>query len=416
MSVARAPEQPTADLTAVWWLVLGLVAGMSFAVAAHYVQGAYLGREYPFSTFLFRPTDLFVTGGPQIGGHAFGDFYATWKHSGDASPYLAPSVPFPSNYLPFTHVLLKPLTWLPYSVAFAVFNLAVLITVPLLLWRELRDVPTPLGLLAAFVIGLLNYPVLFLLDRGNLEGVILLMLLGVGLAVRAHRWPWAALLIALAGAMKGFPLVFLLLLVAHRKWRWAGASVVGFASLTVLSLATMAGGARTNLQALRGGLSAFGASAASDNGLQHSSSLQGMLSVAARQLPTLSDLVQYGGVLSLAVLVVASAACASGRLTNGETTAVCAALMVLVPSVSYDYRLAHLLVPVLLLLRAPVGPMRVAVLGLLGAVLVPKGLPVLFAEVNIATVVNPLLLLTLVGVLSAAAVTRDVKSRQELHS
>jgi hypothetical protein len=88
-----------------------------------------------------------------------------------------------------------------------------------------------------------------------------------------------------------------------------------------------------------------------------------------------------------------------------ERVALLVATLVLVPPVSYDYRLIHVLLPILLLLRFP-GPVRTAAVVLLGIVLIPKGLPVLFADVNIGTVINPLALLALGGVLTWTGISR----------
>jgi hypothetical protein len=86
--------------------------------------------------------------------------------------------------------------------------------------------------------------------------------------------------------------------------------------------------------------------------------------------------------------------------------------MILVPSVSYEYRMIHVYLPLLLFL-AVVESRRADALyvALFGLLLIPKGLPILYADVNIGTVVNPLLLVALmVAVVIDAARTGGVST------
>jgi len=85
----------------------------------------------------------------------------------------------------------------------------------------------------------MTWPLLFLIDTANAEGfVIIVLALGV-LAVLRQRWWLGAILIGIAGSMKLFPLILLGLLLAKRRYKefaagLAVAAVVTFASLWVL--------------------------------------------------------------------------------------------------------------------------------------------------------------------------------------
>jgi hypothetical protein len=83
----------------------------------------------------------------------------------------------------------------------------------------------------------MTWPLLFLIDTANAEGfVIILLVCGVLAVLRGHWWGGAAL-IGLAGAMKIFPLVLLGLLVAQRRYREFVFALVVAALVTVASLA-----------------------------------------------------------------------------------------------------------------------------------------------------------------------------------
>jgi len=83
----------------------------------------------------------------------------------------------------------------------------------------------------------MTWPLLFLIDTANAEGfVIVVLALGV-YAVLRERWWLGAILIGVAGAMKFFPLILLGLLLAKRRYNeFAAALIVAFI-VTIASLA-----------------------------------------------------------------------------------------------------------------------------------------------------------------------------------
>jgi hypothetical protein len=393
----------TRDRNDLWWLLLVMVTGFFIAVTAHYVQGVYQGKMYPANTFLFRPADGFVSSPAIVGVHGFGDLFATWRHAGDPSPYLEPSVFFPSNYLPFTHLLMRPFSWLPYIVVLVIFLVGTSTAVVWLLAAQLSDLALPLRLLSSGVLGLLNYPVLFMLDRGNVEAVVLLFLAAAALLARRDAWVWSAVLIGAAAAMKGYPGLFVLVLIGARRYKEAAVAVATAGGLTLLSLLTFSGGLVANIRALLDALRGFEAAGAVEAGVQHGSSLAGLASATGQLAPSLPSLGGAATLVSIVVLIVGAIAIASGRLFLWQSCAVVAGATVLVPTVAYDHRLVLLMVPLLLLLAEPAGLLRLPALLLMGLLFVPKGLPILYGEVRLSVLVNPVLLLVLMLGLSAAA-------------
>ena len=83
----------------------------------------------------------------------------------------------------------------------------------------------------------MTWPLLFLIDTANAEGfVIIILALGV-YAVLRERWGLGAILIGVAGAMKFFPLILLGLLLAKRRYREFAAALVVAILVTIASLA-----------------------------------------------------------------------------------------------------------------------------------------------------------------------------------
>jgi hypothetical protein len=82
-------------------------------------------------------------------------------------------------------------------------------------------------------------PPIFTADRGNLEGVIALIL-GVGLVLFVvRRYYGAAVFIGLAASIKPFPGLFLLLLLAKKRYREFGLAIVVVVITTLLALTAL---------------------------------------------------------------------------------------------------------------------------------------------------------------------------------
>ena len=78
---------------------------------------------------------------------------------------------------------------------------------------------------------------MFLLDRGNIEAVIwVLVLLGI-VAYTRNRMLASAILWALAASMKIFPGLLFLLFLARRKYRMFALAVTATVAFAVLALA-----------------------------------------------------------------------------------------------------------------------------------------------------------------------------------
>jgi len=83
--VSASRPIPARGRSEVWWLALVMLVGFFIAVVTHYVMGFYLGRPYPYNTFLFDPI------------HPFNDLAVTLRVAGNPSPYLGASANRPSS-------------------------------------------------------------------------------------------------------------------------------------------------------------------------------------------------------------------------------------------------------------------------------------------------------------------------------
>ena len=398
-------------------LVLIVLAGFIVAVVAHYIAAQFVMRGYPYSTFLYLADDSNGGGYPGqpnvLGVHRFGDFYSTWIQSRGPHPYVDTPLGDASSYFPLTHVLLFPLAQLPLALALALYLVGFLVSFAAMLYRRVGGDRLHRAQ-AAIVLTACSTPVLFLVDRGNIEGFVFALLACSLLAYRRDRFYLAAVLLAIPVAMKGAAGVFWLLFLFDGRLRALIVSVATSALLTLAALLALPGSTDANIEGLRGALDTIGASTTDGTAaILHSASLNAAFSVLGRWNENFNFFVAHYTVVSLAVLLAVALVLALLRPVLWQRVALLCGAMILVPAISFQYRMLHLYLPLLLFLAAsePRRSDRLFVV-LFGLLLVPKGLPILFDDVNVGSLVNPLLLAVLmIAVVVDAALDGRARGR-----
>ncbi len=216
---------------------------------------------------------------------------------------------------------------------------------------------------------LLLWPAWLVIDTGNIEGLVAATL-GLGLlCIAKQRWWLGASLIGLAGAMKLFPLLLLALLLSRRRYKEFAWGVVLALTCTVASLAILGptvGEAQRQIDRGFGFLTNnFGLSVLPD-ALDANHSLYVVVKTAvvlahhrhlsedARTIPTPEQVLRDRAMLEMPYRVYLGAMAVFGiaayflrirhmpLLNQMLALTLCAVLM---PPVSMDYTLLHLLVP-----------------------------------------------------------------------
>lgn len=203
------------------WLTVGLFAlalGLS-------LWNRYQGNEYPYDTFLFDPdyrfSDLTMY---QERLRAAAAPSAFFSGQGPLFNYGAPAFAFVwwlSRW--FGH----PVYWLLGAVLVAV------VMGLCFLWNSIRR----RGLVWPFVVTLgCCYPVMFAVDRCNLELVVWVLIAWSIWCYVAGRYNFAAAGIGLVASCKFFPALLFLLLLRKGKWRSLGLGLVVFGGATLAAL------------------------------------------------------------------------------------------------------------------------------------------------------------------------------------
>ena len=245
-----------------------------------FVSSEYL-RFGRFSTTLSfyspdPPGNIPTTCKPQpLGLHYFGDFVSIVCHAQFASPYNSG---FISNYFPFSYVMMSPfgpLMRLHVLAALLPFIIAssLLICIPII--KSMSYVSKAERYLTVLIAVVMTYPFISFFDRGNAQGFVTgFLVTGIYLYMNS-RFNESAIFLGLATALKGYPIIFLIIFVRKRQWRPLAISILTGGIATIIPLLFFDGGMIRNIQGLFTQLKGF--SVGGEIYLRYNNSLKGLL-------------------------------------------------------------------------------------------------------------------------------------------
>jgi hypothetical protein len=209
-------------------LVTIVLIGTVCSIAYHYAAGFYFGFGYPRSTFLFLPSDHFND----------------WDNLYILAKAFLRGVPGNFAYFPFAILTVLASTVLPMRVgwALAILLFLVVLVAVLRFWVVDREDHVLTKVQYGFILVALSYPVLFALDRTNLEILLFVFIAGFFYFLYVRESVWlAALFLAAAIAFKLYPATLLVLLLAERRFKTLALAIVLALGLTAIGTAAMAG-------------------------------------------------------------------------------------------------------------------------------------------------------------------------------
>jgi hypothetical protein len=405
------------------WISGIILIGFMIAVFYHYVCGVYLGLPYPHNTFLFIPMDK------------FNDFFNMYNLTRNLNPYFE-HYPIKSNYYPFANIVFYLFTTLPKLYSFFLFTCIFVVLFNLINFVNLKTENKNETLVTVFVFSFLTFPFLFLIDRGNIEGILFLFLYFF-IYFKDKKPLVSSILLACAISLKVYPAVFLILFLSEKKIKETFVSILGVLILTFVSLLFHKGGFMENFQFIRSG---FGINEikyfANDNkyllsGVSLFSPVKIVLYYLGRTI--LPDVQKWGnllqvysiGVLFLSGLLVIYVLFIEKQVW--KKTAVLVFMMLLFPYISFDYKLINIFLPLLLYInssqRSRLDLFYVSAFALL---LIPKsyyffttfvsnsGTP----DINIGVILNPLIMIAVLIVIIFNGIKNSIalyKQKAELH-
>ncbi len=361
-----------------------LVGGLALSILYHWILGSVLGFNYPLNTFLFRPK------------HNFSDFVDIFL------PVQAGS-PLGSNlavYFPFSYALLYPLVGLEPWNALRITLFVFAVVTFYFFWCKLRFLDERPRVLATIIMAFGTYGFLFCFTRANLEMLTFCFVLGFLALFERGAYRWSALPLACAIAMKFYPGVFGVLLLKRRQYVAAAVTAVATLLLTVGASATFPGGVAGTFALLSSNLEHFRQEyILSANTIQFSSNYFAVIKLILHEtgmnVARLAELVRTPYIIASMMLFV-------GILyyifryeeVLWKQMCLLSILAIIIPEVSFDYKLIHLLAPLALFVSAPPAARsedRLYAI-LFGLVLIPKAYLSRGDEVTINVLLNPILM------------------------
>lgn len=371
------------------------LAGFAASVVYHFTQAHFFGLNfYPYNTFLFNPNDR------------FNDFFNIYRATATLKPYDFPV----SVYFPFTFMMMYPFSVLSPIAAFCLFTLVFIGYFSYYLFSGLPEMSIKKRLFSVFVLSVLSYPFLFSVDRLNVE-CLLFIFLALFLHYYGKGEDWKSVVfLSLATAMKLYPLVFVVLFIKDRKFKYLPVISVLVVIVSVLSGWALREGVFGSFEGLKHNLALFSRDYfLTNHGLQHNASLFGVARLLEKTNYGARHLVDYYAMLALILFSCVAAYIVFRERKPWKNVALLTFTMILLPQVSYDYKLIHLFLPLMLFVQEEnPGRFSCAYAVAFGLLLIPKDYYIIFEDVSIAVILNPAIM---VFVILLIAMERILTSR-----
>ena len=245
----------------------------------------------------------------RLGVHLFGDFLLPRWQSNLRSPwFITDTANGPiNNYLPFTMAVF----WLFSTIAYwkSLILFIVIGTSGLLasIWFSLSDEDsiTRAQLIVSSVI--LTSPFISLMDRGNIQILLTALVCAAVVLFINEKKSWGALALGLAIALKGYPVVFIVIWLRERRWKDCIIALSTSTFVTVLPLLFYEGGITRNFSRIFRNVRLNEKLYAYES-LAYNNSLKGsLLSIQNLDVRGIGSLAQFGfeHINSLNLLIVA---------------------------------------------------------------------------------------------------------------
>lgn len=185
-----------------------VVAGFFIAIIFHYFCGNVLGLGDPLNTFLLYREWV------------FSDFIWVSDATKNLAPLSQPNIWI--IYFPFAYVLLFPFTLiknllLSYFLYTSIFiGFFVYCNIKFLKCENLNKLQ---NFQSIFILTFMTYPFLYLLERGNFDMYLVLLMAVFVFAFMKEKYILSAVALALINAIKPFSAIFLILFLFEKRWK-----------------------------------------------------------------------------------------------------------------------------------------------------------------------------------------------------
>lgn len=380
-----------------------LIYAVGWLLAIIYVGliAAALNYTWPRDSINYTPTDRYA------------DLLKSWAQAMVPNPYKNYGKALEGAYFPLAYAFLRLFRSFGPKTVVLIYLFSSFAAIGSVWFWWLRrqralwkgDSRWPVFVCLSFMIAMCNYPLVFAVDRGNIDPfAVCLVFWGIELARRGQRLV-GGLVIALAAAPKGFAFASVLYWVRRRYVLVVTAMVLTFAALLLVPATLFDGGIKESLRALSINLNGFRHVYILGSASAHYSSdwINAFRLLNRWLLHWQVDMALFVKTYETIVLVVSAClsflAVAVIQETWRELLAI-VLIMLIYPNVTNDYKLIVLLLPLLEWLASDARGWRAWIFCLSVALLfVPKHFyfPHVQDHASISCVINPVLITILLA-------------------
>lgn len=381
-----------------------VLAGFVSEVIVHYILGFYFRLGHFYNTFLSAPE------------MAFSDFIGVLSKIKSMNPYSLPANW--QNYFPLSFIILFPFTFIKNAfVAYCIFTsffMTFFITLNIK-FLNCENLSRLANFQNIFILTLLSYPILYVIDRGNIDMIIFIFFACFAYFFNAEKYKLSAICLAIVNAMKPFAFLFWILFLFKKRYKECLLSILTTIVLIIAGFMFFKGNILYQFNILLESWVYFVKEyiyAVNNNfGMVNSSSLFALLKLIFCNLtvkPIISTfiLAKIYNVLSL-FMTGFIAFFAFKEKVFWKQLMLLTLYMALVPSVVLDYKLIFLFIPLWFFVNAKEkSQFDIFYIIFLGLLFIPKYFVIpefiwgiMGRAFSVSTILNPIIMLLFIGLI-----------------
>lgn len=373
-----------------------MVVGFICAISYHSFMGSYLKLNYPFNTFLFNPDAR------------FSDLVDELRRASGLNPYFSGfghAVYFPFMYiLEYTFLLLIP-SGQDSSTLFFVCGIILFFAVVNFLVLKHGGFSKLKVIMYTFILSIMSFPILFELDRANLEAFVFISLVLFMYMFYKEHYTISAVFLAMAIAMKLTPILFVILFIKRKKFNSILLCGISTIILTLFSLLLFKSSVLNSINGVFSGLSFFYNDYVIGNGgLKYGSSIYGAIKnviITWRINIPINELYSVTNIISILFIIAVLLFILIKNSVLWKQSALLSCLTLLCTPVASDYRLIIMFIPMwLFLLDSNKSKFDIIYAVLFGLIMIPQEYYIFYQyTVSMGEFSHPLILIVLLIIL-----------------
>ena len=314
-----------------------------------------------------------------------------------------------ANYFPFLYFLSYLFTLIPKVTSFYVFTSSFVLFFLVYLYKNIPLESKMVRIPIIFILSFMAYPFLYTLDRGNFETWVFITMVLFIYFYRTGKFFLSVLFLSMSIALKAYPATLLILFVIDKRYWLVVFTCASALLISVLSASVFHGGLMASIKGLGASLSDFNSGALLYQGLQHNTSFFAplkllydhiLLNMSAFSIENGKLFFNVYYLFAIVFFGIELFFIFRYKMAFWKTIALLVLSFISLPQVAFDYKLISLFIPLILFIQSEERSRYVVYYSILfGLLLIPKDYYILVADVSISSVINPILIAFMIGLI-----------------